>query len=1046
MARTPAKAGSARAGVRLAALAAAISVTLTAGCAVEWSGTLVASTAGFGAGAPALAPARRMADLQRDLEALARWASTGAPPGELEAIAERPLPAASGPELDVALLARALAQRLRNDHLGLAQTRDAALQRGTRPELVLQVLTLHAAAMRTAGLARAAREAFSRAEQYMLAAARRAGSPAHRLEAAGPFLQEYLFAARHFGDTPLGDRLLAQYLDPLVHDDTTEPGARLIARMYADEYRITQRTTWGGGDPLEAYQALQALIESHWDAVARLSGHAGRAARHKLMDLRIQAGHLALRAHRPSLAAAQVQRIEVEGADEMARRFAVGELRGATALAGHDFERALEEMDATWRQAPAMIRHLDVVRAGHQIGRAGVLASLGRWDDALRELDAIRIDPSYLALVDQYAGLRTVVRSMTGRDDPDFAAFAALEPKYRDGSQGVDRSVLYFAARTLVFQRRAARTGSVADAVKAVDAGRRMGRFLRLQQAAGATDRWAIAPSFLRLAKEAYVLAAVRALGRPGVQVDDLLDAVQLQQTSDIDRDVAAAAIRQRAFPGIEAGDLRLLQDLQRRMAAAQAALGAALAAVDGDPAETRRRVDDANAAGALLDAQLATMTRRAPGIRYAFGAADPVSLRDIQSRLAEDEALLSAAPMSTSTVVVMVTKRGVAHRMVPVGRADVAGLVERVRRSTDLSGFARLPDFDVDAARELHRVLLGWHPQGLRGLRTLTVAASGPLGALPFGLLVRDSPPHEAAVHYRRVPWLIRAVALTHVPSLSSWLALSEAPAAGRVRGFIAWADPEFGSDGAPVSSTALGVRASLRELRRLAPAAAHGASGLAMPALPRLPETRGEAQAMAWALRAAGDADIVVGRAATRRSVLQRSSSGDLARRSVVLFATHGLDALQVPGLDQPALAMAHDALDSAPALLTLEDVLGLRLQADWVILSACNTAAADREGGDPLSGLSRGFLFAGARALLVTHWEVESESAAELTTRTVEVFARQAGLSRAQALQQASLALIDARGTPEAWAHPAYWAPFALVGDGGRRGARGAPPGGG
>lgn len=571
-----------------------------------------------------------------------------------------------------------------------------------------------------------------------------------------------------------------------------------------------------------------------------------------------------------------------------------------------------------------------------------------------------------------------------------------------------------------------------------------MGRFLRLQQAAGATDRTAMAPLFLRMAKEAYVLAAVRALGRSGVQVDDLLDAVQLQQTSHIDRDVAAAALRQRTFPGVEAGDLRLLQDLQRRAAAAQAALGAALAAVDGDPAETRRRVDDANAAGARLDAQLANLARRAPGIRYAFGAAAPVSLRDIQSRLAGDEALLSVVPMSTSTVVVLVTKKGAAHRLVPVGRTEVAGLVERVRRSTDLSGFARLPDFDVDAARRLHRVLLGWHAQGLRGLRALTVAASGPLGALPFGLLVRDSPPHESDVHYRRVPWLIRAVALAHVPSIASWLALSEASAAGRVRGFIAWADPDFSGEGAPEDSASRGVRASLRELRRSALAAADGASGLSIPALPRLPETRGEAQAMAWALRGAGEADIVAGPAATRRSVLERSSTGDLSRRSVVLFATHGLAALQVPGLDQPALAMAHDALDPAPPLLTLDDVLGLRLQADWVILSACNTAAAEHEGGDPLSGLSRGFLFAGARALLVTHWEVESESAAVLTTRTVEAFASQPGLTRAEALQQASLALIDARGTPQAWAHPAYWAPFALIGYGGHRGARGAPPG--
>ena len=191
-----------------------------------------------------------------------------------------------------------------------------------------------------------------------------------------------------------------------------------------------------------------------------------------------------------------------------------------------------------------------------------------------------------------------------------------------------------------------------------------------------------------------------------------------------------------------------------------------------------------------------------------------------------------------------------------------------------------------------------------------------------------------------------------------------------------------------------------------------------------------------MAQALRAAVDTDVLLGPAATRRSVIQRSASGDLAQRSVVLFATHGLAASQAPGLDQPALAMAHDASDPAGSLLTLDDVLGLRLKADWIILSACNTASAGHAGGDPLSGLSRGFFFAGARAMLVTHWEVESESAAVITTRTVEAYAKSSTLSRAQALQRTSVALIEATGTPPLWSHPAYWAPYALVGDGGHR----------
>jgi CHAT domain-containing protein len=123
-------------------------------------------------------------------------------------------------------------------------------------------------------------------------------------------------------------------------------------------------------------------------------------------------------------------------------------------------------------------------------------------------------------------------------------------------------------------------------------------------------------------------------------------------------------------------------------------------------------------------------------------------------------------------------------------------------------------------------------------------------------------------------------------------------------------------------------------------------------------------------------------------------------------------------------------------------MEEILTLRLNADWVVLSACNTASSQGAGSEAISGLGRAFFYAGARALLVSNWPVETTSARALTT---EVFRRQAaepGLSRARALQQAMIALIDGgelrdsqnRRVVASYAHPIFWAPFALVGDGG------------
>jgi CHAT domain-containing protein len=167
------------------------------------------------------------------------------------------------------------------------------------------------------------------------------------------------------------------------------------------------------------------------------------------------------------------------------------------------------------------------------------------------------------------------------------------------------------------------------------------------------------------------------------------------------------------------------------------------------------------------------------------------------------------------------------------------------------------------------------------------------------------------------------------------------------------------------------------------------------------------------------------------------------DLSQFRIIAFATHGLVPGELNGLTQPALALtAPDVAGiSGDGLLTMEEVLALRLNAEWVILSACNTGTAAGAGAEAASGLGRAFFYAGARTLLLTNWPVHSASARELVT---DVFRRQSanpGLTRARALQQAIVALMDGAGwTDEAgktlftYAHPLFWAPYILIGDGG------------
>jgi CHAT domain-containing protein len=162
------------------------------------------------------------------------------------------------------------------------------------------------------------------------------------------------------------------------------------------------------------------------------------------------------------------------------------------------------------------------------------------------------------------------------------------------------------------------------------------------------------------------------------------------------------------------------------------------------------------------------------------------------------------------------------------------------------------------------------------------------------------------------------------------------------------------------------------------------------------------------------------------------------------VIAFATHALVPGDLDGLDQPALALCSPSVsgDGEDGLLTMEEILRLKLNADWVVLSACNTGAAEGKGAEAISGLGQAFFYAGTRAILLSMWPVETTSARKLTTGLFRYQQEDPTLSRSRALQKSALALIDGPGLEDqasgkiaaSYAHPLFWAPFIIVGESG------------
>src|SRR6266404_5083862 len=226
---------------------------------------------------------------------------------------------------------------------------------------------------------------------------------------------------------------------------------------------------------------------------------------------------------------------------------------------------------------------------------------------------------------------------------------------------------------------------------------------------------------------------------------------------------------------------------------------------------------------------------------------------------------------------------------------------------------------------------------------------------------------------------------------------------------------------------------------LKRRSSPKLEGVNSAELAMLPRLPDTADELKSIALALQADPSKVLKLGKDANEDAV----KTIDLSGFKVLAFATHGLVPGELNGLTQPALALSAPAVAGVggDGLLTMEEILALKLDADWVVLSACNTGAGSGAGAEAASGLGRAFFYAGTRALLVTNWSVHSQSARELTT---DLFRRQAAdgtLTRGEALRKSMLALIDGAGFKDeagrivfSYAHPLFWAPYSIIGDGG------------
>jgi CHAT domain-containing protein len=446
-----------------------------------------------------------------------------------------------------------------------------------------------------------------------------------------------------------------------------------------------------------------------------------------------------------------------------------------------------------------------------------------------------------------------------------------------------------------------------------------------------------------------------------------------------------------------------------------------------------------------------------------------PMMVEDVQALLRSDEALMMFLVADSSTLIFLLDRERLHWHEAAIGSAALEASVRVLRsgldpRSAEGGGSpaqpvspelaelrellgeaapaapAGMPAYDRHLAYALYVDLFEPFSDQLAAYSHLYLIPSGALTSIPLGALVTQRPEGSDTdlLALSETAWLARSHAMTVLPAPASLRALARLGPSRARRSFLGVGDPCLGElaqdcsqvldPGAPRAPgrTGSGFR-GLTSTERLR-AGSILSSTDDLRAMSALPNAGPELIEIASALGAQAEGNMYVRERATERLI---KGDDTLADRRVLVFATHALVADEIPGLFEPALVLTPPALadEMDDGLLTASEIArDLQLDAEWVILSACNTAAPDGMGAESLSGLARAFFYAGARSLLVSHWVVRDDAARLITTRSVGLMDADPDSGRAGALRGALIGMMDDPAT----AHPSIWAPFILVGE--------------
>lgn len=520
---------------------------------------------------------------------------------------------------------------------------------------------------------------------------------------------------------------------------------------------------------------------------------------------------------------------------------------------------------------------------------------------------------------------------------------------------------------------------------------------------------------------------------------DESFQLAQLTQASGTTAAVARMASRFASGNDAIAAIIKRKQDAIERSAKAEDSM---LVAASQPAAQRNALAEQALRASVeqmrlVINTTDAELTARFPQYQE-LTRPEPISVGQVQALLQADEAMVAYSLDNSRSWMWVLRKSSVAFIPLQSSPDYFSRIVQQVRAQMDFDTAGKPKDADLNALRSLYMAAFAPAQVHLKDVNHVMLVPSGALQSLPFGMLVASALPGGNRTSYDKVDWLARHHAMSVLPSASAIRALRQfARPVTATKPYIGFGDPLL-TDARP-GTRALTGTVNASGLFRAAGAgqvkANTGQPDIADVAYikgqVRLPETADEIRAMAKIMRSGDDSIWLQGKA-TETNVKRL----DLSGYRILAFATHGVMAGELSAGMEPGLLLTPPGKGSTQddGYLSAGEIAQLKLNADLVLLSACNTAAPDGQpGAEGLSGLAKAFFHAGTRSLLVSHWPVASEATVPLTTTMLKEYEAAPNAGKAQAHRKAMLALMNTPGHPE-YAHPLFWAPFVVVGEGG------------